>query len=269
MGKVFNPPPKWSKPPEGWMPPPGWTPHPSWPPAPEGWQFYVDEADAPNASAGARRTPGDGRVGKRRGWEVVTNWLSALTAVAALTLSVVTYVQVNRGANVYLTMPRVLRISAPSDDGAQSIYVQPTFTADKTTDRPAVLLDMTLLVEPQDADGDMPLFPWHETVELTQSEGEDSTVRRTRVSDPVPILIYGSEPVAPMVWFLSASAPPALTVGELRATLLVEWQDRPSMVRDFCVDISQEAVDAFADPEGAPIHRFLKYPTSECYFFFV
>jgi hypothetical protein len=268
MGKVFNPPPNWLKPPDGWLPPPGWTPDPGWGPAPEGWEFYVDETN-PRGSGGVEGRPENGSSGKRRWWEVATNWLSALTAVAALTLSIVTYAQLNSETNVHLTMPRVLRISAPSEDGTQSIYVQPAFTATKSTDRPAVLLDMTLLVEPQDENDDMPLFAWHETVELAQSDGEDATVRRTRVSDPVPMLIFGSEPVAPMAWFLSAAPPPTLAAGRLHATLLVEWQGRPSMVRDFCVEISQEAVKAFADDERAPIHRFIKYSTSECYFFYV
>src|SRR3712207_7226355 len=96
-------------------------------------------------------------------------------------------------------MPKVLRISAPSGDGSQDIYLQPTFTSTKRTDRPAVLLDMTLLVEPQEGGGYMPLFSWHEVVDLTQPEAEYSTAFITRVSDPVPILVFGSEPVSPKI----------------------------------------------------------------------
>ncbi len=50
MAATFNSPPGWPQPPEGWTPPPGWAPDPSWPPAPEGWQFWVDDA-APAAPA--------------------------------------------------------------------------------------------------------------------------------------------------------------------------------------------------------------------------
>lgn len=47
MAAQFNSPPGWPKPPEGWTPPPGWAPDPSWPPAPQGWQFWTDDAAAP------------------------------------------------------------------------------------------------------------------------------------------------------------------------------------------------------------------------------
>lgn len=40
----FVAPPGWPTPPPGWRPPDGWRPDPSWPPAPDGWQFWVDDA---------------------------------------------------------------------------------------------------------------------------------------------------------------------------------------------------------------------------------
>jgi hypothetical protein len=46
MAAQFNSPPGWPTPPEGWTPPPGWSPDPSWPAAPEGWQFWIDDAAA-------------------------------------------------------------------------------------------------------------------------------------------------------------------------------------------------------------------------------
>ena len=47
----FNAPPTWPQPPEGWTPHPGWCPDPAWGPAPDGWQFWVDDAET-NAGAG-------------------------------------------------------------------------------------------------------------------------------------------------------------------------------------------------------------------------
>lgn len=51
MAAQFNSPPGWPTPPEGWTPPPGWAPDPSWPAAPEGWQFWTDDAAAPPVAA--------------------------------------------------------------------------------------------------------------------------------------------------------------------------------------------------------------------------
>lgn len=50
MSWRFNPPPTWPAPPPGWMPPPGWTPDPSWPPAPDGWQFWIQDLEAPTSA---------------------------------------------------------------------------------------------------------------------------------------------------------------------------------------------------------------------------
>jgi hypothetical protein len=48
---IFNPPPGWPKPPAGWRPPAGWTPDPKWPAAPDGWQLWVSNGDAPTPVA--------------------------------------------------------------------------------------------------------------------------------------------------------------------------------------------------------------------------
>jgi hypothetical protein len=113
----------------------------------------------------------------------------------------------------------------------------------------------------------MPLFSWHEVVELSQPEDDPNVARRTRVSDPVPLYVFGSEPVSPMIWFLPDAPTPTLTVGRLQATLLVEWENRPSMSQDFCIEISQEAVEAFAEAEEVLIYSFVKDSASECYVF--
>jgi hypothetical protein len=250
------------------MPPRGWTPDPRWGPAPEGWELYVEEAKPEEPPDTSEEKPQGRSIGKRRRWEIATTWISTLTAVAALALSGITYVQLNGEVDVHLVMPKVIRISDPNPAGFQDIYLQPTFTATRRTDRPAVLLNMTLLVEPQEDGEDMPAFSWHEVVDLTQSEVEDTTVYRTRLSDPVPILVFGSEPVSPMARFIEETPNPTLIVGTLQATLRVDWQNRPAMEEDLCIEVSQETVDAFADPEKNLIRRFIKYPSSECYLFF-
>ena len=51
MALRFNPPPNWPAPPEGFEPPAGWQPDPAWGPAPEGWQIWVDDSAASDASA--------------------------------------------------------------------------------------------------------------------------------------------------------------------------------------------------------------------------
>lgn len=47
MSVKFVTPPGWPSVVEGYIPPASWVPEPSWPAPPEGWAFYVDEAEAP------------------------------------------------------------------------------------------------------------------------------------------------------------------------------------------------------------------------------
>jgi hypothetical protein len=44
---------------------------------------------------------------------VATNWITAVAAVAALVLSLVTYTQVNREPDVRLFIPKVMRLAFP------------------------------------------------------------------------------------------------------------------------------------------------------------
>lgn len=46
MAPRYNSPPNWPPPPAGWSPPPGWSPDPAWGPAPQGWRFWVEDAES-------------------------------------------------------------------------------------------------------------------------------------------------------------------------------------------------------------------------------
>ena len=56
MAKRFVTPPNWPTPPEGFVPPEGWEPEPLWGPAPQGWEFWVDDA-TPAVSSNTRQPP--------------------------------------------------------------------------------------------------------------------------------------------------------------------------------------------------------------------
>ncbi|WP_156252290.1 hypothetical protein [Pseudactinotalea terrae] len=52
MAQRFNAPPGWNVPPD-FVPTSDWQPDPSWPPAPEGWNYWVDDAAQPAPAYGA------------------------------------------------------------------------------------------------------------------------------------------------------------------------------------------------------------------------
>ena len=124
--------------------------------------------------------------------------------------------------------------------------------------------NINLLVESQVPDKKMSLFVWVENVQMQQLD--DGTYVRRMVSDPAPLLIFGSEPVSPLIWFSSAAPIPALEVGKMRMTLIVEWQDRPSTINDFCIELTQEAFTEFNRPEEVgKMQKFTKHQSYECY----
>jgi hypothetical protein len=232
------------------------------------WNRPGQEPDAgdpplqPLDPTGARH-PSGAPAGKHRRFEVATNWVTAFTAVAAFVLSMLTYLQVNRTPDVHVVMPNVLRVNQ-NENGYVGVFLQPTFTASRKTERPAIVSNVNLLVEPQVSDKKMPSFWWVENVQMQQLE--DGTYIRSMVSDPAPLLIFGSEPVSPMMWFSSEVPSPALEVGKMRMTLFVEWQDRPTISNDFCIDLTQEAFEEFNRPEEVGLmQKFTKHESSECY----
>ncbi|MGQ1798873.1 hypothetical protein ACT4S5_17300 [Kocuria oceani] len=74
----FNAPPNWPQPPAGWTPPPNWFPDPAWGPAPDGWQFWVEEAQPASSPATTRRRK------KKKTSSVLTRlksiWVSAVSS---------------------------------------------------------------------------------------------------------------------------------------------------------------------------------------------
>jgi hypothetical protein len=82
MTARWNPPPNWPAPPQaGWQPPEGWQADPSWGPAPDGWQFWVDDATGAPAATG-----GGGAAGptNKRNWFLRHKVLSAIGIVVLL-----------------------------------------------------------------------------------------------------------------------------------------------------------------------------------------
>ena len=113
-----------------------------------------------------------------------------------------TYIQINRTPDVHVVMPTVLRMNQNSD-GYLAVFVQPTFTASRKTERQAVVSNINLLVESQVPDKKMSLFVWVENVQMQQLD--DGTYVRNGVG-PSATSHIGSEPVSPMISVLRSGS---------------------------------------------------------------
>jgi hypothetical protein len=183
--------------------------------------------------------------------------------VAAFALSFVTYRQLNQTPDVATIMPNKVRVIFANKNNYASVYLQPTFTASRKTERPAVLSNVRLLVQPQAPSKIMPPFFWVENVRMEQRD--DGTYIRRFESDPAPVVIYGDQPVSPMLAFSSETPTPPFEVGKVRMTLLLDWHDSPSETNDFCIELTQLAMNEINKPdETGKMQTFMKHAPSEC-----
>ena len=177
-----------------------------------------------------------------RRFEILTNWITALAAVAALVLSVVTYMQVNQLPALDLVVPKVMRVS--QGQGQIEVYVQPTFTLTNKSEAPAVITDVRVrLKPPAGAGGTAPNLVWWEISEFDPSDKDPLVPAVNRFkSDPTPITVTRDRPESLMLRFSSLrQGGGSLTTGVWRGEFVISQDDAPDVTADFCIDLSNMA----------------------------
>ena len=97
--------------------------------------------------------------------QFIANALIALTALAALGLSLVTTIQLNHRADMSLTMPNIIRIEPRSN--ATLLIVQPTFAVQQKTDMTSVVTAVRFRITPPPENRSaLPYFYWGDVVEF-------------------------------------------------------------------------------------------------------
>lgn len=193
-------------------------------------------ASPQQVAAGARRRRSS------RTWArlvpIVTAVLTALTAVAALVLSLISTAQLNRRADMSLTMPSVLRIVQLQS--RVEISVQPTFTVYQKTDLTSTVTSVRLSVAPPpQINSAPPYFYWADVIEYAYDTQTGNRVGRV-LSDPTPIIVTQDKPQTLMLRFIAT--PAFLNAGKWEGTLTAERQGQSPLVSRFCIDISADNI---------------------------
>jgi hypothetical protein len=175
--------------------------------------------------------------------------LTALTAVAALVLSIITTMQLHRRADMFLTMPTIIRITQ-GDLGPQypqypvqvQIAMQPTFAVYEKTDVTSIVTSVRLnMTPPPQTNVAPPYFYWIDVVEYVY-DLPTNKVNGTFVSDPTPIVVTQDKPQTPVLRFFAM--PARLTVGRWKGTITAERQGQSPLVSEFCLVISADNLSA-------------------------
>jgi len=184
--------------------------------------------------------------------ELLTTTLTALTAVAALILSLISTVQLNHRPQISLTIPSVLRIAQarlPQGDTRVEVNIQPTFAVYEKTDLTGVITSLRLnMIPPSPLNSPPPHFVWEDIIEYDYDITTGGTKGKI-ISDPGPIIVTQDKPQSPMLRFIANQA--LLQSGRWRATLTAERAGQPPLVSEFCVDVSDHMMSAVA-PQGTP-----------------
>jgi hypothetical protein len=164
--------------------------------------------------------------------------LTALTAIIALVLSIITYLQVNSRATISMTMPNA--IAFWSQQHTLRVVLKPTFTVDKKTDIAAAVMDTTLRLEATVANQQPMTLPWFNVVDLKDT-GKVSIQRVWRgLAEPFLVTPDATHEGAMEFAIFAPSDRLHVVAGRWNATLTVQRLGESPIIRNFCVDMPDD-----------------------------
>lgn len=201
----------------------------------------VEPGQAESKETSTRRSPS---------WSYATLITSA-TAVIALAISILTYVQLNSRPAAQLELPSQIRIA----QGPEAwLYLQPTFTV-LAKANPTIVVENVRL-ELRRAGGDTkpsPTFYWDESGNWTYS-GTAHDLTWNYTADPSPLVISQDTPQQPTILF--NSGPWTFSPGHWTGQVTATQQGQSDLIRNFCLDVSSSNT---AQMEAAGQLAFLSF----------
>ena len=207
---------------------------------------FGDVPRGPKDRLRGRRSPRGARTkrsaqapGPVRPWfERIQTFTGIVTGIAALTLSIMNWIQLNHRPSVTMTMPSLIRISQGTDYA--NVYLQPTFTVAEKTDLTGIVSWVRLEVEPLagSAAPPAPRLFWEETVDFVYNAQSGEADYRY-LSDPAPIVVTQDKPQLPYILFESDRP---FGAGDWQWRVIAERQHQTPLVAEMCVHLSTEDV---------------------------
>jgi hypothetical protein len=208
-------------------------------------------------------------VVKKTRYERIQTWTTvatALTAIVALGLSAINYMQVNHRPTIQMMMPRVIRIA---QGALTDLYIQPTFTVQKMTGVAGVISSVNVTLQGPVGTKEQKFY-WVGTVEFAQDPNSFNYYNRYN-GDPTPIIVTEANPQHSHLKF--STLDPAFTIGRWRGSLIADQQGQSPLVAPLCIDISKTDLQTIEGTAGKRYFNFrndlptdgTQAPNSGCY----
>lgn len=164
----------------------------------------------------------------------VMSGLAILISLGALYLSWLSWTHVTASPKIAANLPKIVRLVNQPKSSINSqflgIIIQPTYTLLERTDETAVIVDVTLAVQPPEGAAAPSNVAW-------LAFNTDRADTRGNGVDPAPIVVAQDRPQAPHLLFAAYGVDP-LTPGVWKFTLTAHSTDNQGITKNFCVDVA-------------------------------
>lgn len=191
----------------------------------------------PPDSAPTRR-PSLDLAGRINFWSTA---ITALTAVIALVLSLLTYAQLNSSATIEIVMPKTVRFWA-FENGLQLI-LGPTFSVNKKTELSPAVTDAEVRIE---IEHQSITLNWYENVIITYgTRGAPVEFE----ADSAPFVITSGNSVTKYMQFrvTDSALRSGVSAGRWHARLTVKRSGQDDLTEYFCIDIGTASASFLSD----------------------
>jgi hypothetical protein len=166
--------------------------------------------------------------------------VSAITAAAALLLSLFTSIQLNTSPDLLVSMPRVVEFRTVAPDQFY-VLVQPSFYVNEKSDVSTVVSDLKLAVSLRGTAEGGRSFVWVDSVDTTFDD--DGKFLHPWIADPGPVVVPADVPQSPLARFEALEQEGLRSGGTWDLALTIDRLDQSPVRIRFCIDVPQNTLD--------------------------
>ncbi|MFG2297681.1 hypothetical protein [Streptomyces sp. NPDC048603] len=191
-----------------------------------------------------RAVGSDGQQPRRGRFEAVHLWVTTLTSVVALAISLYSFNALRRQPEVDVTLPHLVRFEPRGPGGEVHLFIQPTVSSRIRTEDVEIITDAALHLRPSDQAVKPPRFFWDESGAWKYDHASNG-LNYERLADPTPLVVGQHSPQQPTLLFNARGW--SVKEGRYEGVLELHRATRRKPIeRPFCLDISAQDVAIFA-----------------------
>jgi hypothetical protein len=191
--------------------------------------------------------------------ERLNTWVPMITAVAALALSSITWIQSRATPEVTMNLPSIMRIGGASFD----VYVQPSFSVPRRYDSLARIAGVQLeFTRDDDTPGQAAQFFWSDSGGFGEYAG--GGFGWTYAADPAPFVVGHEEPQRPTIRFHTEQQ--SISPGRWTGTITAHREKgQDPLVERFCVLVDEADMADYGQHDLIDFRSDIPDSRTDCY----